>query len=140
MRLCRVRWLSGAVATAVVLVAVFSISASATAPLRITNCNRAVARPTLLTLTCGDGNTVLKGLRWSSFGGPSARATATFVTNTCNPNCAAGKDVSYAARLVVTSPRTCKGGVRVYNKLKLEFLARAPGPGVPRSWTLGCPI
>ncbi len=74
MRLCRVRWLSGAVATAVVLVAVFSISASATAPLRITNCNRAVARPTLLTLTCGDGNTVLKGLRWSSFGGPSARA------------------------------------------------------------------
>lgn len=125
---------------ALVLIAAFSISASATAPLKITNCNRAVSRPTLLTLTCGDGNTVLKGLQWSSFGGPSARGTATFVTNTCKPNCAAGKDVSYPARLAVTSPRTCKGGVRVYNKLKLEFLARAPGPGVPRTWTLGCPI
>jgi hypothetical protein len=140
MRSSLCRSLVGAVLASVALVAVFSISASATAPLKLTNCNRAVARPTLLTLTCGDGNTVLKGLRWSSFGGPSARATATFVTNTCTPNCAAGKDVSYPARVQVTSPRTCKGGVRVYNKLKLEFLARAPGPGVPRSWTLGCPI
>jgi hypothetical protein len=140
MRLSRHRSFAGAVVVAVVMIAAFSTFASATAPLKITNCNRAASRPTLLTLTCGDGNTVLKGLRWSSFGGPTARATGTFVTNTCEPDCAAGKDVSYQARLKATSPRTCKGGVRVYNKLTLEFLARAPGPGVPRTWTLGCPI
>lgn len=140
MRFLRLRALALAALTVALLSAAFSLSASATAPLKITNCNKAVSRPALLTLTCGDGNTVLKGVKWSSFGGASARGTATFVTNTCNPNCAAGKDVSYQARLQATSPRTCKGGVRVYNKLKLEFLARAPGPGVPRTWTLGCPI
>jgi len=123
-----------------ILIAAFAISAFAAAPLKITNCITAVSRPKLLTLTCGDGNTVLKGLSWSTFGGSSARAKGTFVMNTCEPNCAAGKDVSYPVTVKATGPRTCKKGVRVYNKLTLRFTGRAPKSASSlKSWTLGCP-
>jgi hypothetical protein len=117
-----------------------AISASAAAPVKITNCNAAASRPKLLTLTCGDGNTVLKGLSWSTFGGSSARAKGTFVMNTCEPNCAAGRDVSYPVAVRATSPRTCKQGVRVYNKLTLRFTGRVPKSASSLTrWTLGCP-
>lgn len=132
--------LAGALLVAAALIAAFAISASAAAPLKITNCNKAASRPKLLTLTCGDGNTVLKGLSWSGFGSATALAKGTFVTNTCEPNCAAGKDLSYAVKLKATGMLKCKGGVRVYGKLALQFTGRAPGPGVPRNWKLGCPI
>jgi hypothetical protein len=124
-----------------VLIAALAMSASASSPLRITNCNRASSSPKLLTLTCGDGNTVLKGLKWSSFGGPTARAKGTFVTNTCKPNCAQGKDVSYPVSVKATSPKSCRGGARVYNKLALQFTVRVPSSiAGMKNWTLGCPI
>jgi hypothetical protein len=128
-------------ALAVVLPLSVAVAASASAPLKITNCNTAASRPKLLTLTCADGNTVLKALRWSSFGGRSAQGRGTFVTNTCEPNCAAGKDVSYPVAVKATSPRTCKKGVRVYNKLTVTFTGRKPSNSASLTrWTLGCPI
>jgi hypothetical protein len=139
MRYLNGRFLAGVVLAAAIL-AVGVIGASAASPVKITNCNTAASRPKLLTLTCGDGNTVLKGLKWSSFGGASGQAKGTFVTNTCEPNCAAGKDVSYPVTAKATSPRTCKGGLRVYDKLAIKFTGRAPGPSIPRNWKLDCPI
>jgi hypothetical protein len=129
-------------ASAMLAVAVFAtpgLSASAASPTKITNCVKAASAPKLLTLACGDGNTVLKGLVWSSFGQATARARGTLLTNTCQPDCAEGKDVSYPVTVTAASPRACKGVLRVYGKLTLRFTSRAPGPGVPRSWTLGCP-
>ncbi len=93
---------------AAIVIAAFAMSASAAAPLKITNCNRSAARPKLLTLTCGDGNTVLKGISWSSFGGASAYGKGTFVTNTCEPNCAEGKDVSYPVAVEATGAKNAK--------------------------------
>jgi hypothetical protein len=98
-----------------------------------------VSSPKLLTLERGDGNTVVKGLSWSSFGAAAAQAKGTFVTNTCEPNCAAGKDVSYPVKLKATGSLKCKGSLRVYGKLTLQFTGRAPGPGVPRTFKLACP-
>ena len=128
-------------ALAAVLLLSAAIAASASAPLKITNCNSAVSRPKLLTLTCADANTVLKGLRWSSFGGKSARANGTFVMNTCEPDCAAGKDVSYPVIAKASEARSCKKGIRVYNKLTLIFTGKAPKRSASlEHWTLGCPI
>ena len=132
--------LLASLALAAAIVAVGAIAAFASSPLKITNCNSASSRPKSVTLTCGDGNTVLKGLKWSSFGGASAQAKGTLEMNTCEPNCAAGKDVSYPVSVKATSPRTCKKGVRVYNKLALQFTGRAPkSAGSLKNWTLGCP-
>ena len=80
---------------AAIVAATAAISASAATPLKITNCNRASSRPLRITLTCADANTLLRSLNWSSFSGLTARATGTLVTNTCEPNCAQGRDVSY---------------------------------------------
>ena len=141
MRLSRYRARASAVLAAAALLAAGAISAGAVSPLKITNCNSASSRPKLLTLTCGDGDTVLKGLRWSSFGGSIARAKGTFVMNTCEPDCAAGRDVSFRANVKATSPRACKRGLRVYNKLTLQFIGQAPADSNDfMRWTLGCPL
>jgi hypothetical protein len=124
----------------VALAAVVGTSASASSTIKITNCTSASSRPKTLTLTCGDANTVLTGLRWSSFGGASALATGTLETNTCTPNCANGKFVRYSVAVRANDPRTCKAGLRVYNKVALRFAGRAPSSaGSLKHWTLGCP-
>ena len=125
---------------AAILVAAFATATSASSTLKITNCFKASSRPTTLTLTCGDGNTALSKLRWQSFGGASASAKGTFETNTCTPNCAAGKVVRYPAAVTASDPRSCKAGLRVYDKLTLRFTGRQPkSAGRLKRWTLGCP-
>jgi hypothetical protein len=134
------RFLASALLAAALLIAAFSLSALAVSPVKITNCIKATSSPKLLTLTCGDGNTVLKGLSWSSFGGQTAHARGAFVTNTCEPNCAEGKDVSYPVSVRASSPKACKGGTRIYSKLALVFTARTPlSISRYKHWTLGCP-
>jgi hypothetical protein len=127
-------------ALAAAILAAGAIAASAASPLKITNCFHASSRPTSVTLTCGDGNTVLKGLKWSSFGGASALALGTFVIDLCEPNCAEGKTASFPVTVKASSPRNCKGGLRVYNKLTLAFKGKSPKTeGNLTRWTLGCP-
>ncbi|HEY4918174.1 MAG TPA: hypothetical protein VIH92_14780 [Solirubrobacteraceae bacterium] len=131
--------LANALFATAVLVVALAVAASAASPLKITNCNRAASSPKLLTLTCGDANMALNGMSWSSFGGAVAQGRGTFVANTCEPNCAAGKDVSYPVKVKATGVLRCKHGLRVYGRLALQFTGRAPGPGVPRNWKLACP-
>jgi hypothetical protein len=131
--------LPGALLACAALSGALALSATAATPLKITNCYNAVSRPKTLVLTCGDANTALKGLSWSSFGGATAQGKGTFVTNTCEPNCASGKNVSFAVKVKATGSVSCKRGTRVYAKLTLQFTRHAPGPAVPRTWKLGCP-
>jgi hypothetical protein len=131
--------IASALLAAALAIAAFAISASAAVPLKITNCNKAVSRPKLLTLTCGDGNTVLKGMTWSSFGGATASGKGTFVSNTCEPNCAEGKNVSYAVSVKAMGSKKCKGST-VYAKLSLTYAgAKKPPPSEPRKWFFRCP-
>lgn len=131
---------ASALLASVCLTGASALSASAAAPMKITNCSTAVSRPKSLTLTCADANTGLKGLAWSSFGGVTAQANGTFVTNTCEPNCAYAKILSYPVRVKATGSVSCKRGLRVYAKLQLQFTAKAPDSGTPRTWKLSCPI
>lgn len=114
--------------------------ASATSGMKITDCNKAVSRPKSVTLACGDGNTLLSKLSWSSFGGSTAAAKGTFETNTCKPNCAAGKVVKYPVTVKASGTRSCKGGVRVYAKLAIAFKGKVPPYArTYKSWTFRCP-
>jgi hypothetical protein len=115
-------------------------AALAASPVKITNCYKAASRPKSVTLTCGDGNTYLTGLRWSSFGGASAAATGTFATDTCSPNCAQGKTIRFPVTVKASDPRRCKHGLRVYGRVKLKFTGRRPPlVAVLGAWKLGCP-
>jgi hypothetical protein len=130
---------AGALLAAAIAVAALAMPASAASPLKVTNCNKAASSPKLLTLTCGDGNTVLKGMTWSNFGASQATGKGTFTSNTCNPNCAAGKDVSYPVSVKAEGSRKCKGAT-VYAKLTLTYPGtRKPPPSEPRKWFFRCP-
>ncbi len=128
-------------ALAAALLSLCVMVASAAPAVKIVNCNSASSRPKAITLTCGDGNTALTKLRWSSFGGAAAQASGTFEMNTCTPNCAGGKVVRYPVTVKAGNIRKCKAGLRVYNKLSLKFTGRAPKSASNlKNWTLGCPI
>jgi hypothetical protein len=130
---------ASALLVAAIVIAAFAMSATAASPLKITNCNKAVSRPKLLTLTCGDGNTYLRGLSWSSFGGATASGKGTFVTNTCEPNCSQGKNVSNPVTVKATGSKKCKGAT-VYAKLTLTYTgAKKPPPSDLRKWFFRCP-
>jgi hypothetical protein len=138
MNIRKLHPMASALLAAALAIAVFALSASAAVPLKITNCNKAASRPKLLTLTCGDGNTALKGMTWSSFGGATASGKGTFVSNTCEPNCAEGKNVSYAVSVKAMGSKKCKGST-VYAKLSLTYSAKKPPPSEPRKWFFRCP-
>lgn len=133
---------ASALLAAALLVAAFAlsaISASAASSLKITNCNKSASQPKLLTLACGDGGIVLKGMSWSSFGGATAKGRGTLVINTCEPNCAAGKNVSYPVTVTATGSQKCKG-VSVYTKMSLTYTgSKKPARSAPRKWTFRCP-
>jgi len=130
---------ASALLAAAIAIAVLAMAAAAASPLKITNCNKAASSPKLLTLTCGDGNTVLKGMTWTNFGAATASGKGTFVTNTCDPNCAEGKNVSYAVAVKAQGSKKCKGAT-VYAKLSLTYSgAKKPPPSEPRKWFFRCP-
>lgn len=132
--------LAGVLLAAAIAVALLAIPASASSPLKITNCTKTASKPKQVTLSCGDGNTYVKNLSWSSFGGATAQGKGTFVTNTCKPNCASGKNVSYPASVTASGSKNCKKAGNVYGKLTLTFTgSKKPGSSVPRKWTLFCP-
>ena len=132
--------IASALLAAALVIAAFAMSASAATPLKITNCNNAQSKPKTVVLTCGDANTALKNISWTSFGGATAAGKGTFVTNTCEPNCASGKNVSYPVTVKATGSKKCKGSVSVYSKIALTFTgAKKPGKNIPRNWTGFCP-
>jgi hypothetical protein len=125
---------------AAALIASGVMAASGASGVKITNCVKATGRPRTLTLACGDGNTALSGLRWSSFGGASARARGRLEMNTCAPNCAQGKMVSFPVAVEAVDPRACSAALRVYDRVIVRFTGRAPSSASSlKRWTLGCP-
>ncbi|HEY4277165.1 MAG TPA: hypothetical protein VGM91_03035 [Conexibacter sp.] len=94
-------------------------SAAATRPAGLLNCARNLqVKPKVFTLACGDGNVGLSSLRWTSFGGASARATGIFAVNQCDPNCASGTVLRRRVTVVATRPGMF-GGKRTYSRLAL---------------------
>jgi hypothetical protein len=124
-----------------VLLALAASAAFASSPVKITDCTKAASRPKQLTLTCADANAVLGGLRWSSFGGATAKARGTLEMNRCEPNCAQGKVARYPIAATARGIRKCAHGLRVYNRLTLSFTTgRVPSHArAVKSWTLRCP-
>ncbi|MGW5861454.1 protein kinase domain-containing protein [Streptomyces sp. NPDC055239] len=74
-----------------------------TRPAAIADCGgQPLDEPTELLLACGDGKVGLKGLVWSDWGTPAARATGQGWEVVCEPSCANGREVQYAATVAVS--------------------------------------
>lgn len=66
-------------------------------------------KPTSYILTCADANASLTKLTWQQWNAGTAKGAGTFVSNTCEPTCAAGTFVESAAMVSLTRPRKVEG-------------------------------
>ena len=76
-------------------------------------------RPSSFVLTCADANDALSGLHWASWAAGQAFGTGTEKVNTCTPDCADGKLVSYPALITLWRPEPLPShpGVRYFTRI-----------------------
>ena len=79
-----------------------------------------LVRPSRYTLGCGNGTYILSHVKWKTWGGARADATAIYTLNTCSPTCAAGTHYSYNAEVIAEGARKVTSGY-VYKKLLLIY-------------------
>ncbi len=86
-------------------------AAAATAPRVLACTGKAVVKPVRYVLTCADANTYFDDIHWTTWGSASAKATATYVENTCTPSCVAGHFMRYPGSLTLSKPEKTKYGL-----------------------------
>lgn len=83
---------------------------------------KAEVRPSTFVISCGDGNSYLTKLKWTAWGATSAKASAVYTANNCDPYCAAGKFVSSGAAVTLSAPKTLKGR-RFFTALHVGYVS-----------------
>ena len=95
----------------------------------VVNClGQQQTRPLSFVLTCADANDALSGLHWVSWASSQAFGTGTEVVNSCTPDCADGKLVSYPALIALWRPEPLPGhpGVRYFTRITRIYPAGRP--------------
>lgn len=72
-----------------------------------------------------DGTFAMTGIKYASYGGPAATATARAYVRGCTPNCARGKVYRPAATLRFESQAMC-GAKKIYSKLRYKLEGALP--------------
>ena len=85
-------------------------------------------RPSSLILTCADANDALTALHWVSWANNQAFGTGTEKVNTCTPDCADGKFVSYPALITLWRREPLPGhpGVRYFTRITRIYPSNRP--------------
>jgi hypothetical protein len=84
--------------------------------------------PSSFVLTCADANDALTALHWASWAPGQAFGTGTEKINTCIPDCADGKLVSYPALITLWRPEPLPGhpGVRYFTRITRIYPSSRP--------------
>jgi len=78
------------------------------------------AKPSKITLTCGDGNVGIEKISWSNWGKNVATGQGTYFYNNCLPYCAAGKFIRFKIAFSVGSTWLESGTKKkVYSQLQI---------------------
>jgi hypothetical protein len=81
-------------------------------------------RPHAIGLS-GDGTFAMTGIRWQSYGGPTAKATARAYLRGCTPDCAQGRVFRPRATLRLSNVIGCRG-VAIYSQLRYVLHGALP--------------
>ncbi|MFI6595754.1 hypothetical protein ACIBHX_05860 [Nonomuraea sp. NPDC050536] len=92
----------------------------------LVNCVSTVERPASIILTCADANHVLEKLTWAQWGGLVARAAGVATVNTCDPDCAGGRFVSYPVEVTLDGQHVCGQNLTLYTRARVHYLDRVP--------------
>lgn len=88
----------------------------------------------LNVLGCASVAVALQDMSWSSWGPQGADGTGTAVFKLCDPNCAAGYQVTVPVVVHAWNPQAprkdaiCQGGLRIFGDMILAFPNGAPPP------------
>ena len=82
-----------------------------------------VLRPTNYLVACADGGTRLAGLTWRSWQPGVATATGTLVSNTCTPDCAAGRYARFPVTVELTGAKVGPPAGLQYTAIHLQWTA-----------------
>lgn len=85
-------------------------------------------RPSSLVLTCADANDALTALYWVSWANNFAFGLGTEKVNTCTPDCADGKLVSYPALITLWRPEPIPGhpSLRYFTRITRVYPSNRP--------------
>ena len=84
--------------------------------------------PSSFILTCADANDALTALHWVGWAASQAFGTGTETVNTCTPDCADGKLVSYPALITLWRPEPLPGhpGVLYFTRITRIYPGSRP--------------
>ncbi|MGZ4385165.1 MAG: hypothetical protein ACXVY3_11260 [Gaiellaceae bacterium] len=128
------------VIAAVLALGVGAADASAKRPLLISNCAKPKFKPINVIIACGDASLGAREMTWSSWTHKSALGTGTGEINDCNPSCVQGKVKTAPMQLLLTKPRTCSNGKRLFTKLRYTWTDGAPVGPASGSVPVGCKL
>ena len=95
----------------------------------------AIARPSTLTLACGDGTISAVDLSWSRWTSVNGKASGAISMRDCEPDCAHGKARRFPAEFVVHDPHRINGR-RYFTRVDITFAQDAPRA----KRTVSCPL
>jgi hypothetical protein len=125
---------------AILTLSVTAADASAKRPLLISNCAKAKFKPINVIIACGDASLGAQEMTWSSWTHKSALGTGTGQINDCDPDCVHGTTKKAPMQLLLSKPRTCPNGLRLFTKLRYTWTSGAPVGPATGSVPVGCKL
>ena len=114
------------VLTATLALGVGAADAGAKPPLLISNCLKAKFKPAKVTIACGDASLGARQMTWSKWAQKTALGTGTGLVNDCDPDCVHGTTRDAPMQLLLSHPRTCDNGQRLFTKLRYTWTSGSP--------------
>jgi hypothetical protein len=116
-----------AVPLALGLAPAVALASGSAGHVRVTNCNTAQYKPSSITIACGDGNTFVENLKWSSWTQTSASGKGIYAFNDCKPDCVSGHLKTFATAVKLSHAQRCpKQKHMVFTDMALTFTGKRP--------------
>jgi len=107
------------------------------------DCDRSEVRPSTIWISCNNPSLAFARLRWSTFGGPLARAAGVMRVESCPSACLPRAVRRYPVALLFSDARPCPDGRNDYRLVAVAYDSRARPPGNTAKTTplvLFCPL
>ena len=114
--------------------------ASGKPPLLISNCAKAKFKPSNVIIACGDASLGAREMTWSKWKHKTALGSGTGQVNDCNPDCVHGTTKDAPMQLLLSHPRTCDNGRRLFTRLRYTWTSGAPVGPASGSVPVGCKL
>jgi hypothetical protein len=107
------------------------------------NCDRSQIRPSTIWISCNNPSFSFMKLRWSAFGGPTARAFGVLRLESCPSACDPRAVADYPVVVVASKARRCPDRDDDYRLLDVAYRSSARPSGTPAKTpplVLFCPL